>query len=115
MYWRQGGTDERGVSLLEVVSWVCGPVGCCGLRLLKLLRLARSGERVATGLALLLSPAAAETAVEMGGVSGGFEAETPSLGVSGSPVCGCSVASLLLSVEGLKGERRICCREGEDL
>jgi hypothetical protein len=26
---RQGGTDEGVVSLLEAVSWVCWPVGCC--------------------------------------------------------------------------------------
>ena len=29
---RQGGTDEGVVSLLEAVSWVCWPVGCCCLR-----------------------------------------------------------------------------------
>jgi hypothetical protein len=26
---RQGGTTEGVVSLLEAVSWVCWPVGCC--------------------------------------------------------------------------------------
>jgi hypothetical protein len=51
--------------------------------------------------------------VEMRGVSDGVEAETPSLGVSGSPVCGCSVAPLLLSVKGLKRERRTVAEKGK--
>ena len=44
---------------------------------------------------------------------GSVEAETPPLGVSGSPVCSGSVAPLLLSVERLKRERRTATRKGK--